>query len=258
MWTLPFFQDLKVFATPSEGSFDRKGYGLIVAVRESTFIGAQLWAKTYSSLWVCLRFVGDLHPPIYIGNVYVPPLGSPLLSTYDLDMRFGELSGVLQALQEDHNYVLVGGDFNGHVALTSTSSSPEQGIHCGQNRIGRYLVNWAVHNKVRICTGKVLGDLRFPATFRATQRTSATRPDHILASNILFPTLQSIEVQSHLRGSDHFAIVTKMSIAISGPIPREREGTSLRAVKGIYWQRAHKIPYVEKLEEAALTLTTCI
>jgi hypothetical protein len=58
---------------------------------------------------VCLRFRGDIHPPIYTSNVYIPPIGSPLLSVNDLHWRFGELSGKIHELEGDIHHIFMGG-----------------------------------------------------------------------------------------------------------------------------------------------------
>jgi exonuclease III len=164
--SLPGF---KIFTTPSELSSNKRGYGLIVAVKETTLFGAQLCSITSSSLWVCLRFRGDIHPAIYIGNVYIPPIGSPLLSANDLDWRFGELSGKIHEFEGDISHVFMGGDFNGNVEYASSSTAPGQGIHVGQNRGGKLMVKLAAETSLSICTGRVAGDLDMAATYKSTQ-----------------------------------------------------------------------------------------
>ena len=163
------FPGYKIFTTPVEQSSSKRGYGLITAVRETASVGSQFWSHTSSSLWVCLRFWGDLHPPVYVGNVYIPPVGSPLLSTHDLEWRFGELSGKVTELEGDTTHIFMGGDFNGHVEYASSSATLRQGKHVGQNRGGRLMVKLAVETNLSICTGRVVGDLHFAATYRATQ-----------------------------------------------------------------------------------------
>ena len=252
------FPGYKIFTTPVEQSSSKRGYGLITAVRETALVGAQFWSHTSSSLWVCLRFWGDLHPRIYVGNVYIPPVGSPLLSTHDLEWRFGELSGKVTELEGDTTHIFMGGDFNGHVEYASSSATLRQGKHVGQNRGGRLMVKLAEETNLSICTGRVVGDLHFAATYRATQRSSPTRPDHILVSTSLLPCIESAEVQSEVRGSDHLPIVTKVSLAMAGPTHAHQDRNSGRVIRAINWQRASRIPYVESLERANTRLNECI
>jgi exonuclease III len=119
----------KICTTPLELSSNKRGYGLIIAVKETKLVAAQFCSHTSSSLWVRLRFRGDIHPCIHIGNIYIPPIGSPLLSTNDLDWRFGELSGKINELEGDVSHIFMGGDFNGHVEYASSSTAPGQGTH---------------------------------------------------------------------------------------------------------------------------------
>jgi hypothetical protein len=181
-----------------------------------------------------------------------------LLSTNDLDWRFGELSGKIHELEGDVSHNFMGGDFNGHVEYASSSTAPEQGTHVGQNRGGKLMVKLAAETNLLICSGKVVGDLDMAATYKATQRSSPTRPDHVLVSNALLPCIQSMEVQSEVRGSDHFPVATKLSIAMSGPAHVHQYGHSGRVIRAIDWKRALRIPYVESLERANTRLTECI
>ena len=116
----------------------------------------------------------------------------------------------------------------------------------------------AEEKNLTICTGKVLGDLHAATTFRATRRTSSTRPDHILVSNSSLHYLTSSEVLSDLRGSDHFPIVLNVSLTMSGAPPVPQDGSSATVIRAIDWKRACRIPYVEKLEQATTKLSTCV
>jgi hypothetical protein len=219
----------------------------------SSLYSAQLWANTSSSLWVSLRFVNDTHSPLYLGNVYIPPAGSPLLQTVPVPTRYDELYGVLASID---GYVLLGGDFNAHIEHVSTSSSVDLGTFCGQDPSGRQLVTLADHTGLLICTGRVPGDLHAPPTFRATSRTSATRPDHILVSSLLHPCLQSVTVSTELRGSDHYSITS--SLILTG-ITAISSGTSPLGVplRHVHWQGGCRLDYVHHLELAAPALGRC-
>ena len=248
------FHGYKLFSSLPDITGERRGYGLLIAVKESPLFGAQLWGHTSSSLWVCLRFLHDAHLPLYLGNVYIPPPGSPLLKLVDLQTRFDELQGMLMSLE---GYIFVGGDFNGHVAQTSTSSSVSLGRLRGQDTSGCKLVQLADQSHLVLCTGCVLGDLDTRPTFRATSRTSATRPDHILVSPPLYECLHSLVVSSDLKGSDHFGILT--SLSLRGLVPRllcaPIQGVHLREIR---WHGGYRVPLVQQLEQAAPSLADCI
>ena len=111
-------------------------------------------------------------------------------------------------------HVFFGGDFNAHVSYTSTSASVSQGRLCGQDLSGCKLLNLANMANALMCTGSLNGDLHNPSTFRATARSSATRPDHRLISPSLQPCLKSLIVSSHLRGSDHFGMESSLCLPI--------------------------------------------
>jgi hypothetical protein len=67
-----------------------------------------------------------------------------------------------------------------------------------------------------------------------------------------------MEVQSEVRGSDHFQIATKLSLAVSHPTHVHQDGHSGRVIRAIDWQRVLRIPYVASLERATTRLNECI
>ncbi len=123
----------------------------------------------------------------------------------------------------------------------------------GQDASGLQLVRLAEQAHLLLCTGKVPGDLHAPPTFRATARTSATRPDHILVSFLLEQCLGSITVSSDLRGSDHYRITTSLSLTgISATVSGvSSQGVPLRQV---HWKGGRRLDYVSQLELSAPTL----
>lgn len=247
------FRGYQMFYSPPGVLAEKTGYGLLVAVKQNPFFTAQLWAQTSSSLWVCIRFLNAIHPPLYLGTAYIPSSGSPLLKYVDLQTRFDELSGVLSSIE---GYIFLGGDFNAHVAHASTSSLGT-GRLCGQDCRGRHLVRLAEETNMVLCTGCVSGDFDASPTFRATTRTSATRPDHILVSPSLRQNLHSTVISSDLRGSDHFNIISTVSlIGVSPSLPSTfAQGINLREVT---WDTGFRLSFVEHLEQAGPHLDTCV
>ena len=248
-----FFPGFQLFHTQVPMHTHKRGHGLVIAVKENTVFCAQLWAKTSSTLWVCLRFKDESHPPLYVGNVYIPPAGSPLLRQISLDVRFGEIDGVLHGL-DGQAQVFMGGDFNAHVEYASSSHDMTHGRYIGQNSAGRKLVCIHHQSYMSMCTGGVVGDIPPRPTYRATTRSSATRPDHILVSNTLRDKLISIKVDSELRGSDHFPLVAKIHIVI----PRSTRPTLPQEIMRIVnWNGRYRLPFIEALEGARPRLDRC-
>jgi hypothetical protein len=247
------FRGYQLFCSPPEVSREKTGRGLLIAVKVSSLYSAQLWAHTSSSLWVSLRFIHATHPPLYLGNVYIPPSGSPLLQPVPRPTRYDELYGVLSSLD---GCIFVRGDFNGHIEYVSTSSSPDLGHFCGQDPSGCQLVKLAEQTELVICTGRVSGDLDAPPTYRATARTSATRPDHILVSSLLHDCIQSVTVATELKGSDHYSITTLFALPMLSTTLSDTShlGVPLRQV---HWKGGCRLDYVHHLELAAPTLGCC-
>ena len=129
------------------------------------------------------------------GSVYIPPAGSPQLQSIPLVERYVSLQQlVLQGGISGH--VLLWGDFNAKVAVGVGTSSSEV-THCqGLNAHGTHMLTLCEAGNVSLCTGKVQGDMAAPPTYRATVRTSPTKPDHILVSPPLLALGLSVEVQS--------------------------------------------------------------
>ena len=193
-----------------------------------------------------------MHNPIYMGNVYVPPIGSPQFKNVNLDDRIGEIHGLLQTLHEGA-HVFIGGDFNAHLECISTSQAAFQTQHVGQNVGGRKLVSLAQQLGFFVCTGRVDGDIPATPTYRATTRTASTRPDHIVISHSLSHFLCFTRVGTELRGSDHFPLMAKLSLDAQISQVSVNSGD---AIMGIKWQDRYRVPFIESLEQARDRLQT--
>lgn len=248
-----FFKGFQLFHF-NQNSFNlKRGHGLVIAVRENSVFSAQRWEHTSSSLWVCLRFKNGIHDPLFVGNVYLPPTGSPQLKNISLETRVGEIQGLLQTLNEGA-HIFIGGDFNAHIDLVSTSHGENVEIFAGQNAGGRQLVNFAHQLGLHICTGRVQGDIPALVTYRATARSVGTRPDHILVSHSLLQFLNSTQVGAELKGSDHFPLVAKLSLTIPTLHTSPPMGD---IVRGITWRNKSRIAFIEGLEQAGDSLRAC-
>jgi exonuclease III len=196
-------------------NISKRGHGLLVAVKNTREYGVQFWTQTASSLWVKLTFLGQL--PLYIGSVYLPPSGSPLLNTIDLNQRLHELTGVVNEIGENA-HILLAGDLNAKLECVSTSRGGNV-HHVGQNPHGRKVMRFVQQSGLKLCTGVVQGDLHMPPSFRATIRSAPTRPDHILVSSSLLEHLWEVTVSSELRGSDHYPLHACLNIQGSANPP---------------------------------------
>ena len=103
----------------------------------------------------------NTRPPLFLGNVHIPPAGSPIAKTVDIPTRYDDINGVLTSITGP-GHVFFGGDFNAHLSYTSTSASVSQGRLCGQDLSRCKLLNLANVANVLMCTGSVNGDLHNP------------------------------------------------------------------------------------------------
>jgi hypothetical protein len=102
------FRGYRVFtslSSPSPSPFHKRGFGMLIAVRDHSGSSAQLWGSTSSSLWVKVTFMGAHSPPLYVGGVYVPPEGSPRLQEVPMPHRMAELEGRIQEALLDGSVV---------------------------------------------------------------------------------------------------------------------------------------------------------
>ena len=184
------------------------GEGILVAVKRHHGYLVQDWGSDSTCLWVKLVF-GDA-PPLIVGSCYMPPAGSPLLIDTSLENRFHKLTvDVAGAALEGH--VFLGGDFNAHVARTCPVQA---GMDRHLNSHGRRLLEVCSTTDSVLCTGLVRGDEGVLPTFHATQRSGATRPDHVLVSASLFGNVYSSTVLTGWRGSDHLPLDTLLRLPI--------------------------------------------
>ena len=248
------FPGCVVFTTdPSHTpTVSRKGQGILLAVRERPDYGVQLWVKSVSSLWVKIQFAGNNHLPLYVGSVYLPPSGSPLLHSVDINQRLHELQGIINEIGDQGN-ILLAGDLNARIACVSTSQGADV-RHVGQNTHGRKVMEFVHQTSLRLCTGIVEGDLHLPPSFRATVRSGPTRPDHVMVSMPLWEHLASINVMSDLKGSDHYPIHIRLGMRGVEPPALTEEGPQRCR---IIWDARKRMDYVSCLEEMEIQLQEC-
>jgi hypothetical protein len=100
------------------------------------------------------------------------------------------------------------------------------------------------YSTLRPPTGRVQGDLGAPPTYRATIRSQDTRPDHVLVRPLCIPHVTQSCVLRDLWGSDHFPIVTRLSLPIAPRVVPPCQGEPLSR---IVWDTRRKRLYVRAL-----------
>lgn len=185
---------------------------------------------------------------MFVGNVYLPPNGSPLLQKVGLQDRVGEIEGLLQSLPQGAP-IFMGGDFNAHVDCVATSATAFATEYVGKDVGGRTLISMAIRCGLYLSTGRVEGDNPAQSTYRATVRSTSSRPDHILVSNAFSTSLSSISVERLLRGSDHYPLIARLELRLNTPLLRNSTHSG-DTIVGIKWQEQLRIPFVQSLEEA--------
>jgi hypothetical protein len=148
------------------------GEGLALAVRRSRSYIVYDWGSNCTTLWVKLQF--QCGTCLLIGSSYVPPQGSPQLQEPDLTTRFTGLTRDVMAARQE-GLVQLGGDFNAHVGRSCVGATSPR-----PNRHGSLLLDLCQDTELTLCTGRIAGDLGETPTYRATARSRATRPDHVL------------------------------------------------------------------------------
>jgi exonuclease III len=212
-------------------------------VREHLDYGVQLWVQSASSLWVKIQFAGNNHLPLFVGSVYLPPAGSPLLHRIDINQRLNELQGIVNEIG-DHGHILLAGDLIAKIACVSTSQGENVRL-VGQNTYGRKVMEFVQQTSMRLCTGMVEGDFHLPPSFRATVRSSPTRPDHVMVSQSLWEYLAFIKVASDLKGSDHYPLQTRVIMRGEDPPTATEDGPYRHR---IVWDASKRTDYVVRLE----------
>ncbi len=179
LWT-PY----KVFFQPAS-SPGRAGEGMLLGIRYSKEYHILPYCTKKGSLWAKLQFRHG-GPPLLVGTAYIPPAGSPLLSSDSLADRMNAIQKTLGKAKLE-GLALLGGDFNSRIGALPPMA-PGGDTHV--NSHGRKLLRLAQKLGVYICTGRVTGDIPASASYRGTSRSNATRIDHIIVSPNLLTHLQ--------------------------------------------------------------------
>jgi exonuclease III len=209
----------KLFFHPASHS-GRAGEGLLLGIRYSKEYHILPYCTKQGSLWAKIQFKGG-GLPLIIGTTYIPPSGSPLLSSLSLATRMKEIQKTLGKAKVE-GYAFLGGDLNSRVGpLPPMAPGGDPNV----NPHGRQLLR-AVHKLgVYICTGRVMGDIPAGVSYHGTRRSAATRLDHIIVSPNLIPHLQDSCIDRERSESDHFPLCASLSIPIHPtPCPSSDQG----------------------------------
>ena len=239
----------------------KAGQGFLLAVKKSRHYHVQDWTSDESSLWVKLTFFQGGRP-LFVGCTYVPPSGSPLLKTISAAQRFENLQ--LQILAAtDIGDVICGGDFNARIGDrnkdTRLGQRPRGCTDTGVNSHGSKLLELCRLSDCVLCTGAIKGDEGATPTFKATSRSRATRPDHVIVfwahSFADYMQHSAVNVQQH--GSDRKPIECYLRLPVVRnnticerdlrkhlrwkPTSRGEFVGSLRKDEQVYSQRCHDV-----------------
>ena len=218
-------------ATIPASEDSRPGEGLLLAVRRSSRYVVTDHTSDSSTLWVRLQLAGSSQPPLLLGASYIPPATSrQLREGASLAERLDSLTVAALGLPESP--VLVGGDFNAHLSPPDTH--------------GRALVAACQAAGLCVCTGRTPGDEASPPSYRGTQRTQPTRPDHLLARDTAQPFLLEARVcPDQFPGlSDHYPIEAQLQLQCQ-PLPSVR--CSGMPLPRRAWQQTAQTDYAQAL-----------
>jgi len=227
----------------------KAGQGFLLAVKKSRHYHVQDWTSDESSLWVKLTFFQGGRP-LFVGCTYVPPSGSPLLNTISAAQRFENLQ--LQILAAtDIGDVICGGDFNARIGDrnkdTRLGQRPRGCTDTGVNTHGSKLLELCRLSDCVLCTGAVKGDEEATPTFKATSRSRATRPDHVIVSwaHSFADCMQHSAVNVQQHGSDHKPIECYLRL------PVVRNNTTCEGVlrKHLRWKPTSRGEFVGSLRK---------
>jgi exonuclease III len=237
----------KLFFHPASHS-GRAGEGLLLGIRYSKEYHILPYCTKQGSLWAKIQFKGG-GLPLIIGTTYIPPSGSPLLSSLSLATRMKEIQKTLGKAKVE-GYAFLGGDLNSRVGpLPPMAPGGDPNV----NPHGRQLLR-AVHKLgVYICTGRVMGDIPAGVSYHGTRRSAATRLDHIIVSPNLIPHLQDSCIDRERSESDHFPLCASLSIPIH-PTPCPSSDQGGHPLSQISWCQFARDRYVQALEGDELNL----
>ena len=236
LWT-----QFKVFFHPAS-NLGRAGEGILLAIRYRPEYHIVPYSTKRGSLWAKVQFRGG-GPPLIIGTTYIPPSGSPLLSSLSLNKRMNDIQATFgKALAE--GFVFLGGDLNSRVGPLPPMTP---GVDPQVNSHGRHLLRVVHKIGAYMCTGRVTGDIPARASFHGTRRSIATRLDHIIVSPSLLTHLVECQVDGERSDSDHFPLCTALSlpICLEERTPCDHGGTPLSQ---IVWSPAARDAYVRALQ----------
>eukprot|EP00884_Botryococcus_braunii_P003374 jgi/Botrbrau1/13037/Bobra.0389s0027.1 len=235
----------KLFFHPASHS-GRAGEGLLLGIRYSNEYHILPYCTKQGSLWAKIQFKGG-GLPLIIGTTYIPPSGSPLLSSLSLSNRMKEIQKTLGKAKVE-GYAFLGGDLNSRVGPLppmAPGGDPKVNPH-GRQR--------AVHKLgVYICTGRVRGDIPAGVSYHGARRSAATRLDHIIVSPNLIPHLEDSGIDCERSESDHFPLCASLSIPIHPrPCPSSDQGG--HPLSQISWCQFARDQYVQALQSDELNL----
>jgi len=228
-----FLVDFSIAHIPASKS-GKAGQGILLGVKKARHYHVLDWTSDDTSLWVKVIF-GQGARPLFVGCTYIPPSGSPLLTGISAEQRFENLQLQILAATEMGD-VICGGDFNARIGDrgndTGLGRLSRGCTDTGVNAFGTKLLELCRLSDCLLCTGIVGGDEGATPTYRATVRSRATRPDHVIVSkaHAFGECLYNSRVNVEQRGSDHLPIECHMRLRVP-MITTVCEGTLLKQLR---------------------------
>ena len=208
------------------------GTGLVIAVRRHPSVHIYDLPSDETSAWVKLVFANSSIAPLFVASCYVPPAGSPKLRRNSLTAQFQGLQDRFLGLAPA-GYLFCAGDFNARLDGSSH---------------GRHLQEACQEAGVSVCTGNVPGDEDSLPTFKARQKSRASRIDHVVANPACMAVLSCSKVDQSRHDSDHHPIICTLHLpfpSTHGPLM----GTPRTLVR---WDPSARALYAASLQDALL------